>query len=230
MEALMRAHINHVQKPDFLHGFYTAFFKAMTKKNIQGGFIGAGLIPHDPERVLSKLDIHLRTPTPPITPQASTESWVSRTPQNPIEVDSQTGLIKSRISNHQNSSPTPMLDAVDQFSKGAKAMMHEVALLRAEVSTLRRANEALSKRRRAKRTRLQHGGTLTVGEAQSMMAQADVDAQLKQEVHQSRRNRSGAPAKARCCRTCGKTGHNARTCQEASEAIALPIPDTIVIE
>ncbi|RDW91678.1 hypothetical protein BP5796_02843 [Coleophoma crateriformis] len=143
---------------------------------MSGGFAGAGLVPYDPERVLSKLDVRLRTPTPPLAVAVGVgDTWVTRTPQNPIEADSQTGLIKTQISNHQNSSPTPILDAVDQFSKGAKAMMHEVALLRAEVSTLRRANEALGKRRRAKRTRLQHGGTLTVEEGQALAEQKAIN-------------------------------------------------------
>jgi hypothetical protein len=55
-----------------------------------------------------------------------------------------------------------MLNTIDQFSKGAKVIIHEVALLRTEVSTLRRANKSLSKRRRAKRTRIQYRGSLTV--------------------------------------------------------------------
>ena len=53
-------HINHVSKVEFLYGFREAFFASMIEKNIQGSFTGAGLIPYDPERVLSKLDIKLR--------------------------------------------------------------------------------------------------------------------------------------------------------------------------
>jgi hypothetical protein len=44
-----------------------------------------------------------------------------------------------------------MLTTIDQLAKGIMAMMHEVALLRSEVSALRKANEALIKRRRAKK-------------------------------------------------------------------------------
>ena len=36
----------------------------MTEKNIQGSFIGASLVLYDLEKVLSKLDVRLRTPTP----------------------------------------------------------------------------------------------------------------------------------------------------------------------
>jgi hypothetical protein len=55
-----------------------------------------------------------------------------------------------------------MLAAVDRLAKGTMAVMHEVALLRTEVSALGKANEGLSKRRRAKRIRVQLGGSLTV--------------------------------------------------------------------
>ena len=67
----MRMHINHVSKLKFLCAFREAFFASITEKNIQGGFAGAGLVPYDLERVLSKLDVKLRTLTPP-TSRAST--------------------------------------------------------------------------------------------------------------------------------------------------------------
>ncbi len=57
-------YINYVSKLEFLCSFREAFFASMTERNIQGGFARAGLMPHDPERVLSKLDVKLRTPTP----------------------------------------------------------------------------------------------------------------------------------------------------------------------
>ena len=59
IEDLMRAHITHISKLEFLCGFREAFYTSITSRNIQGGFTGAGLIPYDPERVLSKLDVQL---------------------------------------------------------------------------------------------------------------------------------------------------------------------------
>ena len=88
IEDFMRAHINHVSKLEFLCAFREAFFFSMTEKNIQGGFAGAGLIPYDPERVLSKLDIQIRTPTPPELLDSTTSPWVSKTPNNPPETNS----------------------------------------------------------------------------------------------------------------------------------------------
>ena len=55
-----------------------------------------------------------------------------------------------------------MLATVDQLTKGIIAIMYQVALLRAANASLRKANEVLSKRRRAKRTHVQLGGLLAV--------------------------------------------------------------------
>ena len=48
-----------------LLAFAAAFQESMTESNIKGGFRGAGLVPLNAEGVLSKLNIQLRTPTPP---------------------------------------------------------------------------------------------------------------------------------------------------------------------
>jgi hypothetical protein len=81
----MRIYINYVNKLEFLYGFHKAFFASMTEKNIQGGFTGAGLIPYDPERVISKLDVKLRIPTPLNSRAGTLQPWVFQTLHNPRE-------------------------------------------------------------------------------------------------------------------------------------------------
>ncbi|KAL2137459.1 hypothetical protein VTI28DRAFT_9599 [Corynascus sepedonium] len=125
IENLMRLYITYISKLEFLCGFREAFFASMTEKNIQSGFAGSGLVPYDPERVLSKLDIKLRTPTPLNSRAGTPEPWVFQTPHNPQEANSQSTLIKTRIVNHQDSSPTSMLAAIDQLAKSTMAVMHQ---------------------------------------------------------------------------------------------------------
>ena len=122
-----------------------------------------------------------------------------------------------------------MLVAVDQLTKGATAVMHQVALLRAENASLRKANEALSKRRRTKRTRVQLGGSLTVQDAQNLLDQNAVGGEAVQETQPDGGGAGGARTKVRCCSVCGKPGHNARTCQEAAESLDSAISDVIVV-
>jgi hypothetical protein len=96
--------------------------------------------------------------------------------------------------------------------------MHENVLLEARVKELEEANEILSRRRRAKRTRLQNRGKMTIGEGQSQIDQIDIDTQVVAELSRSGGQGRSEGLRVRHCRTCGKTGHNARTCQEGIKA------------
>ncbi len=60
IEKLMRNHIHHITKPDFFLAFHAEFWAAFYPENVQGGFRGARLVPFDPERVISRLDIKLQ--------------------------------------------------------------------------------------------------------------------------------------------------------------------------
>ncbi|KAF7575923.1 hypothetical protein PtrM4_001630 [Pyrenophora tritici-repentis] len=65
VESLMRNHINYITKLEFLPAFKAAFDRAFTPANICSAFRGAGLVPLQLEAVLSKVDVQLRTLTPP---------------------------------------------------------------------------------------------------------------------------------------------------------------------
>ncbi|OJJ84794.1 uncharacterized protein ASPGLDRAFT_46706 [Aspergillus glaucus CBS 516.65] len=49
---------------DFLSNYTKIHAHAFSKANILNGFAAAGLIPFKPERVLAKLHIKMKTPTP----------------------------------------------------------------------------------------------------------------------------------------------------------------------
>lgn len=186
---------------------------AMTENNVQAGFRGAGVVLMIPESVISKLDVKLRTPRPVGGDLETPIPWVSRTPNNPIEAGSQSDFIKGRIARHQGSSPTSIIEAVDHFAKGARGVMHKLALLKSENQILREENALLSRRRRAKKTRLRQGGSLTLGQGQGLQADIEVNVQVKEETRRSSGRKPRAETKKRRCGVCGETGHNARTCQ-----------------
>jgi len=73
----MRINIIYISKLEFLCAFRKAFFTLITEKNIQGGFTGAGLIPYDLERVISELDMRIRTPIPLASSPGIALPWVS---------------------------------------------------------------------------------------------------------------------------------------------------------
>jgi hypothetical protein len=63
ISSLARYGTKKIKKEAFLPAFKAAFKKAMTKDNICAGFRGAGLVPHDLEAVILKLDVVLCTLT-----------------------------------------------------------------------------------------------------------------------------------------------------------------------
>ena len=95
----------------------------------------------------------------------------------------------------------------------------------AENRSLRKANEALSKRRRARKTRIRLGGSLTAGEANDILVDKEVGDQLEQEMRENGGAASWGVAGKRRCGKCGNTGHNARTCQIDKE-----MPDVSSLE
>ncbi|ESZ91346.1 hypothetical protein SBOR_8287 [Sclerotinia borealis F-4128] len=96
-----------------------------------------------------------------------------------------------------------------------------MTLISAEIRTLRKANEALSKRRRAKKSRIRQGGTLSIQDGCDIILQTDVDNQIRRDECFKRGSSNGEQSTLRRCGSCGKTGHNIRTCQEDLEDSSL---------
>jgi hypothetical protein len=211
----IQASINHITKSEFFIAFKAAHNKVFTEENMKAGFRGAGISPWDPDSVISKLDVHLQTPVQslPVSPS----KWESQTPSNAHQTIQQSGFIKGKISNHQGSSPTPILQAVEKFTKGAQAMAHQITLLNDRVRTLEKANIGLAKRRRAKRSRVQLGGALSIEDSQAIIEEKEKGKRPASEMAGDGEEAvRGGPSKRRCG-NCGKTGHNARTCEKDVE-------------
>jgi hypothetical protein len=214
VEALMRSRISHVTKLEFLPSFKRAYEAAITSRNIQGGFRGAGLAPFDPERVISTLDVKLRTPSPPLPNE---QPWQSQTPSNTFELGSQSTLVKARIQRHINSSPTSIVEAFEKVSKGAAIIAHKLALAQREIAELKAANEAATRRKSYKRKRVQAEGTIIVEDGARLAALIDFGA--RSDGKKSKKvvgAEVGEPSQRRCT-VCKKTGHNARTCKYVAE-------------
>jgi hypothetical protein len=57
--------VHYINKLDFLPALKQAQIEAFKMPIIKSSFAAAGLVPLDLERVISKLNIRIRTPTPP---------------------------------------------------------------------------------------------------------------------------------------------------------------------
>jgi hypothetical protein len=120
-------------------------------------------------------------------------------------------IICDRVQRHKSSLPASIIQAISQLKKGAEAMMLSAELMRNQIASLVRANEAASKRRQRKKKQIQKRGTLTKGEGEIILAQKEADQQIEREQRQGG-ERSGLNCQALVrCKRCRETGHNSRT-------------------
>jgi hypothetical protein len=127
--ALARNHIHHISKETFLPVFKAAYGHTFTEKNAFAGYRGAGLVPFNPDAVLSKLDVRLRTPIPP---RRNDTVWEAKTPRNAKDLEAQTTLIQQRMQKRPDSSASSLDKQVRQLSKGAQQIAHNMVLLQEE--------------------------------------------------------------------------------------------------
>jgi hypothetical protein len=215
---LMRNRINHITKQEFLPCFKAAHKKAINPSNIQGGFRGAGLVPFDPERVISTLDVKLRTPSPPLP--TNNEPWQSQTPSNTLEFESQSTLIRNKYKREQGSSPTSVLSAIEHYAKGGAILSHKLALAQKRIRELEAAAEATARRKPHRRKRIQVEGSLAVEEGQRLTALKEFGARGDGRRGKKRVRAEGGEPSQRRCRRCGEGGHNARTCKNDVEEVS----------
>jgi hypothetical protein len=207
IEGHMRNRVNHIDKPDFLCAFHAAHTEAMTLANIQSSFAATGLVPCNPERVLSKLHTQLKTPTPPSTSYAnnapaSTQAWAFETPHDTAQLALQANAMK------RTALPTPTNRALDQLVKGCQLAMNSAVLLAEANRQLHSENERQKKKRAKRRAFIATGGTLTMQEGLNRSQATDIvpesGAVTEKVIVKTR-----AP---RTCSMCKSLLHTARIC------------------
>jgi hypothetical protein len=90
--------------------------------------------------------------------------------------------------------------------------MHKMAFLQAEIAEFREANILISKRRRAKKTRIRLGKSLNLQDVQNLQDQKDIAQQIQQKMRENGAGLNRGQSRQRHYGNCGKPGHNARTC------------------
>ncbi|RJE17441.1 Pogo transposable element, partial [Aspergillus sclerotialis] len=157
VEAKARRNINHIDKLDFLAAFPQARAEAFKPETIQNAFAAAGLVPYNPNRVISKLDIHLQTSTPlGSRPGSQSSAWSPKTPHNLKQLNRQASSIKALL---KQRSQSPINRALDQIVKGAQLQMHGATIMHQEICDLRTESETQKQKRKksTKRTAQSEG-------------------------------------------------------------------------
>ena len=130
MEEKAYLDIGHIDKLDFLKILPKARQSAFTAENIQNSFTATGIVPFNPDRILSKLNIQLKTPTPPGS--QSTNS-APKTPYTTKQLEKQATAAKKLLREHSRS-PLPLLEArLNKIIKDYKLTLNELALAREEI-------------------------------------------------------------------------------------------------
>jgi hypothetical protein len=191
--------VEYVDKQEFLYSYRTIRDQVYTPVNIQSGFRATGLVPFNPERVLSELPV-VRTPSE--SPPAEV-AWTTETPHNLHQLERQARLIHDQL-RRDSESPSR---AVAQLVKGCQLAMHAASLLKTENDALRQQVTRRRQQRSKRRLFIQDGGSLDAVEGQALSAEAERVASEKDERRTARANRP--PNK---CGICREPGHNRSTC------------------
>ena len=105
VEGLMRLGVNHISKEEFLTAYLEVHKATFTTSNIRAGFAATRLVLYEPERVLSNLNLVIRTPS--LVPSAESV-WESKTPRNLTEVARQATYIRLIRRQRRSTTSSPL--------------------------------------------------------------------------------------------------------------------------
>jgi hypothetical protein len=217
---LARCGYNHIDKLDFLADYPRARAEAFKLQTIQTSFAATGITPFEPERVLSKLNISLHTPTPPGSrPSSRSSQFTPKTPRTVIQLQKQASMLKDLLKQRSTSPPSPSKTMLDQIIKGHCIALHNTALLAQENADLRRANEKKRQKRTRSNRQIAHEGGLTIAEGLQLAQQLEQPVEENQVVSYEAgelANQADLPHKRappRCSR-CRELGHKINQCNK----------------
>jgi hypothetical protein len=217
VETKMRLGINHIDKLDFLEAYPFARIEAYKPATIKNSFAATGLIPFCPDRVLSKLDICLRTPTAPASRGSeSSRNFTPKTPFTEKQLRRQASSIKALLRLRSQSPPSLSNRAINQLIKGCELALQNAIILAKENSELRAANEKQKQKRTRSTRQIAHEGDLSVQQVRELRAEpfeaqvARID-RYREQVSEGLQPRTRGQ---RGCGICRKPGHRRETCPD----------------
>jgi hypothetical protein len=217
VEQRMRHGFNHIAKLDFLEAYPAARTGAFKAQTVQNGFAATGIYPFEPDQVIQKLNIQLKTPTPPGSRSSDSQcSWVLQTPQNPRQLQRQATAVK-RLIEQEHTEPLDRFDqAFNQITKACESTMIQAAIMKKQYQDLFAMHEKEKQKRQRSKKKLQHEGGITREEARDLIRSRDEAIQTPgneavQSTAEASQPRRRAPPK---CSNCGIVGHSRVRCQD----------------
>jgi hypothetical protein len=211
---------NRIDKFDFLDDYQRARLEIFHQPAIiRNSFTASGLVPVNAERVLSKLNISLHTPSPQNSrPNSRSSQFAPETPKTVIQLLKQATMLKDLLKQRSNSPPSPSKTMLDQIIKGHCIALHNTALLAQENTNLRIANEKVVKKHNRSTRQIPCEEGLTVEEGLQQITQLDllaeapiVGSHMQGELPiQADQPAKRAPTR---CSGCREFGHRINTCK-----------------
>jgi hypothetical protein len=213
---LTRTGYNHIDKLDFLADYLRARLEAFQPSIIQSSFATTGIVPVTADRVLSQLNISIRTPSPPSSRLSSRSSqFTPKTPRTIAQLQKQARIMKDPRS---KSPPSPLNLVVNQILKGHYRALHHTALLVKENADLRAANKKKRQKRTGSTMRIAHKGGLSIEEGLQLVQQpiqlVEADEVVShEEVDLPNQPIQPARRAPPTCSGCGKIGDRITSCK-----------------
>jgi hypothetical protein len=112
---LARQGVFHIDKEEFLDIYPRVRTLIFSEKNIKSGFRATGLVPYNPERVLTSLTI-VRIPSPPTAVDSET-AWIAETPHAVAHLQQQAQLVRDLV---DCKSQSPTSQAISQTTTSTR--------------------------------------------------------------------------------------------------------------
>jgi hypothetical protein len=152
--------INYIDKLDLIKIYLE------TTNNVLSTFRATYLIPFNPEEILGRFTIQLKTPTPPGS--RSTDS-APKTPYNIKQLKKQTTTIKKLLRARTQSPSSPTKTALNQLVKGCEMVYNNGAFLAHENQYLQAIISELQQKKKRSKRQITHTEGFSVQEAQEYM-------------------------------------------------------------
>lgn len=201
---LARQGVFHIDKEEFLYVYLRVRRAVISEQNIQSGFRATGLVPYDPQRVLTSLTV-IRTPSPQGTAADSNAVWTAETPRTISQLEQQARLVRDLL-RRQSQSPTSQ--AISQLVKGCQLAMHSATILAEENTKLRAANQRQQRKQQQRRQYITSRGVLQAREGQLLIIEAERGVQEEAQAWAAGVRQRAPPT----CSKCHIQGHNRRQC------------------
>jgi hypothetical protein len=197
--------------------FKTAYLQSITIQNTKAGFRRTGLVPFNPQTVISKLDIKLQTSIPTGPFSADIDLWISQILYNLTDTLLQTALVKNCIVYYQRSLPIPIFTTVAVLAKGTEILVYKVTFLTAENCILYKTNKVFSKYCRIKKTCICQEGIFTIKDIYNILVQKKAEEQIQYNKYSEKSNQNKEQSTVQYCSSCRKTSYNIQTFQKDIE-------------